>query len=76
MLHLSPDTEALIRARADAKGKTPEQFLRELVSTPTAPPAREKPDMERLREIVRRVAERPVLDPRSEKEITDEGWAL
>ena len=33
MVTLSPDTEALIRAKAANAGKTPDEFIREALST-------------------------------------------
>ncbi len=75
MLNLSPETEALIRARARASGKSPEQYLSDLVNGATPTKSR-APDVARMREIANRAAARPIHDRRSEKEITDEGWGF
>ena len=56
-------------------GKTPEEFLRDLVHSETESAGR-RPDVARMREIAKQAASRPRLDTRSEKEITDEGWGL
>lgn len=72
-LHLSPETEAMIRARADADGTTPDELLRKTFAR-EAPQKRRKPDIERMREIARRTARLPILDTRTAKEIADEGW--
>lgn len=72
MLHLSPETEALIRAKADADGTTPDDFLRRMLEVGQ----RKKPDVERMKAIARRTASLPILDHRTAKEIADEGWGL
>jgi hypothetical protein len=74
-LHLSPETEALIRAKAAADGTTPDELLRKTFA-PGSAPVRRKPDMERMRDIARRTACLPLLDTRTSKEIADEGWGL
>jgi hypothetical protein len=74
VLHISPETEAIIRAKAAAEGKTPEELLRKTFATQRQ--AGQKPDVERMRRIVKRASSRPLLDERSEKELTDEGWGL
>jgi hypothetical protein len=77
MLAVSPETEALILAKATEAGKSPDEFLRALVtrSAPVAAP-RGKPDIARMRALAAEAAALPLLDPRSEKEITDEGWGM
>lgn len=72
MLMLDPQTEALLRARASALGRTPEALVRDLLGLP-APPAR-APDLAALRALAGRVAALPLLDTTSEKQIADEGW--
>jgi hypothetical protein len=84
MLTLSPETESLIKARAAATGKTPDEIIREaLIGDARHPPhpdepingaKRDRPDLAGMRDIARRVAQRPLLDNRGEKEICDEGW--
>ena len=76
MLHLSPETEALIEAKARAEGTTPDELLRKVFQTEAPKQVAGKPDVERMRAIARRTASLPLLDRRSEKEITDEGWGL
>ena len=76
MLHLSPETEALIRAKAEADKTTPDDLLRRMLQSESVGAPRKKPDIDRMKAIARRAASRPVLDTRSEKEITDEGWGL
>jgi hypothetical protein len=76
MLHLSPETEALIRSKAQAKGKTPEELLRGLLAAGESTGMLRRPDVEAMRAIAKRAARRPILDHRSEKEITDEGWEM
>jgi len=77
MLVVSPETEALILAKATAAGKTPDEFLRGLVAPVGAGrPRRPRPDIDRMRDLANEAASLPLLDPRSEKEITDEAWGL
>jgi hypothetical protein len=76
MLHLSPETEALLRANAQAKGKTPEQLLRGLLAAGESTGMPRRPDIEAMKAIAKRAARLPILDHRSEKEITDEGWGM
>lgn len=76
MLHLSPETEALIRAKAEADQTTPDDLLRRMLHATDAEAQRKEPDIERMRAIARRTAALPILDPRSAKEIADEAWGL
>ena len=80
MLTLSPATEALILDKAAAEGKTPDEVVQQALAAEREPSdhaARSgRVDMEKLREILKRLDALPVLDPRSEKEICDEGWGL
>jgi hypothetical protein len=64
-------------------GKTPEDVLKEAVENQAriagiAIAETVKPgwtiDMNRVRQITRRVASKPLLDPRPPKEILDEAW--
>ncbi len=82
MTTLSPETERLARLVAAQSGKTTEQVLREAVEAqarmagvamPETGPAR-KIDMVRVREVMRRVTSRPLIDKRTPKEIRDEAW--
>jgi len=79
MLTLSPETEALVQARAIAAGKTPDELIRDaLTNSADAFPARRtkaatKDELVgRIDEIARRHAARPVLDPRPIDEIVEE----
>ncbi len=69
MLALSPETEALVQAKAAITGKTPDQLIREAMARHV--PARELPkhvrqpiDLAKVEDILASVAARPVLDPR------------
>lgn len=84
MATLSPETERLARLVAAQSGKTTEQVLKEAVeaqarvagvAVPDAARARKNIDMERVRQIVRRVASKPLLDKRTPREIRDEAWS-
>ena len=76
MLHLSPETEALIRAKANEDGITPEELLRAMLQSDHASGPKRTPDLKRMKDIAARAARLPILDHRTEKEITDEGWEL
>jgi antitoxin VapB len=80
MITLSPETEALVRAKAAAAGKTPEELIHDALAKAGAvlpwrrPTTRPRIDTKeefvaRLDEIARRSAARPVVDPRSPDEI-------
>jgi hypothetical protein len=83
MIMLPPETERLARLVAVHSGKTPEDVLKEDVENRAriagiAIAETVKPggaiDMNRVRQITRRVASKPLLDPRPPKEILDEAW--
>jgi antitoxin VapB len=80
MIALSSETEAMIQARAEITGKTPDQVVREALAPtgetlpwrrPTARPRIETKEefIARLDEIAARSTARPVVDPRSPDEI-------
>lgn len=74
MLELSPETEALVQARAAHAGQTPDQLIRDAVlrhAAPRAVPMTPRPalDLAKAEAIIARAAARPVLDPRSADEI-------
>ena len=83
MITLSDEIERLARLVAVHSGKTPEDVLKEAVENQariagiaiaeTVKPG-ETIDMNRVRQITRRVASKPLLDPRPRKEILDEAW--
>jgi antitoxin VapB len=83
MLTLPPETERLARLVAERSGKSPEDVLRQAVETQarvagisiagSAEP-RGDIDLVRIREIVRRVAEQPLRDNRTPKDIRDQAW--
>ena len=81
MLSLSQETEAIIRARADRTGRTPDEVVREglartgdvlpwrsSAAPPPASPTREQLIAE-MEKIAVRSASRPISDPRSIDEI-------
>jgi antitoxin VapB len=82
MIILPAETERLVRLMAAHRGKTPEDVLKEAVESQAhlvgiSMPEALKPkdiDMDRVRQIIDRVASRPLLDPRSPEEILDEAW--
>jgi hypothetical protein len=81
---LPPETERLARRVAAQSGKTLEDVLREGVEmeariagvaiTENAAPL-EAADVDRAREIARRISSRPLLDPRTPREILQQAWA-
>ena len=81
---LPPETEELARLVAARSGKTLEDVLKEGVemeariagvavaeSTALRTPAR----IDRAREIAKRIASRPLLDPRTPRDILEQAWA-
>jgi antitoxin VapB len=83
MINLPAETERLVRLMAAHRGKTPEDVLKEAVenqarlvgiSVSAALGQNDRIDMDRVRQIIDRVASRPLLDPRSPDEILDEAW--
>jgi hypothetical protein len=83
MITLSPEIEQLARLVAARSGVTPEQVLKEAVENQARiagvviaegikPP--KEIDLERVRQITRRVSSKPILDNRTPKEILDQGW--
>jgi len=83
MIMLPPETERRARLVAVHGGKTPEDVLKEAVENQariagiaiaeTARPGGTI-DMDRVRQITRRVSSRPLLDPRPPEEILDQAW--
>lgn len=69
MLTLSPETEALVRARAAAAGKTPDEVIREAVSARPATPTSRRDRIALMEAISLRCAALPLLDSRSAEEI-------
>ncbi|NJM30919.1 MAG: hypothetical protein HC855_13215 [Rhizobiales bacterium] len=74
MLPLSAETEELIRAKAKACGKNPEDYLRELLDAGTARSRR--PDVEGMRKIAEEIGQLPVLDKRPAREILEDIYEL
>ena len=81
---LPPETEELARLVAARSGKTLEDVLKEGVemeariagvavakSAALRTPAR----IDRAREIAKRIASRPLLDPRTPRDILEQAWA-
>ena len=81
MVNLSPETEALIQAKAASTGRTPDEVVRDAVSRtgdilPWRSPARPLPPAETKQQMIEgmeaiaaRSAARPLVDPRSPDEI-------
>ena len=81
MIAVSPETEAILRAKAARTGRTPDEILREVLSrtgdvapwrsTVAPPPENLRRDelMARMEAIAVRSASRPVVDPRFIDEI-------
>ncbi len=76
MLTLSPETEALVHAKAITTRKTPDEVIREALggalSQPTKAaraPSRPKASLADILAIADRSAARPLLDPRTADEI-------
>jgi antitoxin VapB len=83
MIALAPETEQLARLVAERSGKSPEDVLRHAVEAQArlagvaiaeSGKRRDEIDLGRIREITRRVAEKPLRDPRTAKEIRDRAW--
>jgi antitoxin VapB len=83
MLTLPPETERLARLVAEHSGKSAEDILRQAVEAQArlagiAVAESGKPrgdiDLARIRQIVRRVAEQPLRDSRTPKDIRDQAW--
>ena len=83
MITLPAETERLVRLVAVHRGKTPEDVLKEAVETQArlvgismseALKRRDRIDMDRVRQIIDRVASKPLLDPRPPTEILDQAW--
>jgi antitoxin VapB len=81
---LPPETEELARLVAARSGKTPEDVLKEgvemeariagvAVAEGRAP--RKPAQIDRAREIAKRIASRPLLDPRTPRDILEQAWA-
>jgi antitoxin VapB len=81
---LPPETEELARLVAARSGKTLEDVLKEgvemeariagvAVAESTAP--RKPAQVDRAREIAKRIASRPLLDPRTPRDILEQAWA-
>ncbi|MBV9286252.1 MAG: type II toxin-antitoxin system VapB family antitoxin [Hyphomicrobiales bacterium] len=81
MIELSPETEALVQAKAMTAGRTPDEIVRAALSRtgdvlPWRSPAIPRPPAEKkdepiaaMEEIAARSAARPLVDPRSPDEI-------
>jgi antitoxin VapB len=83
MITLPPETEALARLVAARSGKTLEDVLKEgveieariagvAIAQSTAP--RKPAQVDRAREIAKRIASRPLLDPRPPRDILEQAW--
>ncbi len=83
MITLPPETERMARLVAERSGQSPEDVLRQAVETQArlagvavadSGKPRSDIDLARVREITRRVAEQPLLDTRTPKDIRDQAW--
>ncbi len=81
---LPPETEELARLVAARSGKTLEDVLKEGVemeariagvAVPESTVALEPARVDRAREIAKRIASRPLLDPRTPRAILEQAWA-
>lgn len=80
---LPPETERLARQVAARSGRTPEAVLQDALAieahiagvalAETSKPVR-RVDADRALAIARRIASRPLRDPRTAREILDEAW--
>jgi antitoxin VapB len=79
-----PETEQLARRVAARSGKTLEEVLKEgvemeahiagvTIAESTAP--RKPADIDRARDIAQRISSRPLLDPRTPRDILEQAWA-
>jgi antitoxin VapB len=75
MLTLSPETEALVHAKAVTAGKTPDEVIREALGEAPVRPAtsgraqKKKASLADILAIAERSAARPLLDARTADEI-------
>jgi hypothetical protein len=80
MITLSPETEELVRAKARASGKTPDEVVREALLRPPAtigsPKSLERIDHAGLTSLLADLDSMPIRDMRPAKVILDEGWGL
>jgi antitoxin VapB len=83
MITVPPDTEQLVRRVAAHTGKAAEEVLKEAVEleaflvgvTVESARPRKDVDLDRVREITRRVSTRPLLDRRSPRQIVEDAWS-
>ena len=79
-----PETEQLARRVAARSGKTLEDVVKAgvemeariagvTIAESTAP--RMRADIDRARDIARRISSRPLLDPRTPQDILEQAWA-
>jgi hypothetical protein len=83
MMTVPPETEQLARRVAAHSGTTPEEVLRKAVETEALLAGiavsgimSRKGDPDRVREFIRRVATKPLLDERPAREILDQAWGV
>jgi antitoxin VapB len=83
MITLPPETEELARLVAARSGSTLEDVLKEgvemeariagvAIAESSAP--RKPAQVDRAREIAKRIASRPLLDPRPPRDILEQAW--
>ncbi len=81
---LPPETELLARCVATRSGKTLEEVVKagvEMeaqiagVTVAESTASRKSADIDRARDIARRISSRPLLDPRTPPDILEQAWA-
>jgi antitoxin VapB len=81
---LPPETEQLARRVAARSGKTLEDVLKAGVemeariagiAVAESAVSRKPADVDRARDIARRISSRPLLDPRTPRDILEQAWA-
>jgi antitoxin VapB len=79
---LPPETEQLARRVAARSGKTLEDVLKagvemeaRIAGIAVVEASRKPADVDRARDIARRISSRPLLDPRTPRDILEQAWA-
>jgi antitoxin VapB len=81
IIALPPETEQLARRVAARSGKTLEDVLKagvemeaRIAGIAVMEASRRPADIDRARDITRRISSRPLLDPRTPRDILEEAW--
>jgi antitoxin VapB len=83
-ISLPPETEQLARRVAARSGKMLEDVVKAGVEMEARiagvavaeSTASRKPDLDRARDMARRISLRPLLDPRTPRDILEQAWAV